>query len=316
MHYCVLGGTGFIGRHLVNELLMQGNTVSTLSRTPLDARYASAQRSRGVRSVIGDLADEAAVSDALSGADVCFHLVSTTLPRSSNEDPIYDITSNVGGTLALLQKAVLLGVPRVVFVSSGGTVYGPPQFLPVTENHPLEPNCSYGISKLAIEKYLHLFQTLYGLDYRIVRLANPYGEGQQVDRAQGAVTVFLHRAMAGESIEIWGDGSTVRDYLHVSDAVRGIVSVANDNSQERIFNIGSGEGHPLTYLIDEIKQLLRRDVNVRFLPGRPFDVPKNVLCIERARTVLGFEPKTSFADGLARTAKWLSASANRPDVIE
>ena len=306
MHCCLLGGTGFIGGHLLRKLLEQGHTVSLLSRKSADANMSLPPDlpTDRVRWIVGDFRDMSAVANALEGAEQCFHLVSTTLPRSSNDDPIYDISSNVNGTLAMLQTAISLGVKRVIFVSSGGTVYGTPQFLPVSENHPLEPNCSYGIAKLAIEKYLQLFLTLHGLDYRIIRLSNPYGEGQQFNRAQGAVSVFVHRVLTHERIDIWGDGSTVRDYIYVEDAVRGILGVANYSGGERIFNIGSGQGRSLNSILREIEMALRCTADVSYLPGRAFDVPTNVLSIDRARLLIGFNPETDFAEGLARTVEW------------
>lgn len=306
MRCCVLGGTGFIGQHLVQDLVCRGNAVTVLSRSDADTvRQTNPVFSvDAVQWVKGDWSDPVALAAALQGVETCFHLISTSLPRSSNEDPVADITTNVGGTLRLLDHAVALGVKKVVFVSSGGTIYGTPQFLPISESHPLEPNCSYGIGKLAVEKYLQLFSTLHGLDFGIVRLSNPYGEGQQVNRAQGAVSVFLDRVLRGQSIDIWGDGSTVRDYIYVADAVDGILRVADYRGPEKIFNIGSGTGRSLTDILAEIESLLGCKADVRFLAPRAFDVPVNVLCIERARTLLGFDAKVAFAQGIGRTANW------------
>ncbi|MGF6570702.1 UDP-glucose 4-epimerase [Paraburkholderia sp. GAS333] len=306
MRCCVLGGTGFIGQHLVQDLVCRGDDVTVLSRSDADAvrQTNPAFSVDAVQWVKGDWSDPVALAAAVQSVDVCFHLVSTSLPRSSNEDPVADITTNVGGTLRLLEHAVALGVKKVVFVSSGGTIYGTPQFLPISESHPLEPNCSYGIGKLAIEKYLQLFSTLHGLDFGIVRLSNPYGEGQQINRAQGAVSVFLDRVLRGQSIDIWGDGSIVRDYIYVADAVDGILRAAAYRGPEKIFNIGSGTGRSLTDILAEIESLLGCKADVRFLAPRAFDVPVNVLCIERARTLLEFAPKVTFADGIDRTASW------------
>lgn len=309
MRCCVLGGTGFIGQHLVQDLVGRGDAVTVLSRSDANAARQSNPvfSVDAVQWVRGDWSDPVALAAAARGVDVCFHLVSTSLPRSSNEDPVADLITNVGGTLRLLEHVVALGVKKVVFVSSGGTIYGKPQFLPISESHPLEPNCSYGIGKLAIEKYLQLFSTLHGLDFGIVRLSNPYGEGQQVNRAQGAVSVFLDRVLRGQSIDIWGDGSIVRDYIYVADAVDGILRAADYQGPEKIFNIGSGTGRSLIDILAQIESLLGCKANVRFLAPRAFDVPVNVLCIERARTLLGFDAKIAFAEGIGRTASWQKA---------
>ena len=119
----------------------------------------------------------------------------------------------------MLEVAQKNNIRKVIFVSSGGTVYGIPQEVPIKESHPTEPICSYGIGKLAIEKYLNLFHLLHGMDYCVLRLANPFGERQRVAAEQGAVTVFLDKALRNEEIAIWGDGSVVRDYFYVGDAV-------------------------------------------------------------------------------------------------
>src|SRR5262249_42060795 len=142
----------------------------------------------------------------LEGCQTCFHLVSTTLPKSSNADPVFDVESNVLATIRLLTQAIQTGLKKVVFVSSGGTVYGVPKQIPILETHATDPMCSYGITKLSIEKYLHLFHVLHGLDYTVLRLSNPFGEGQRVHASQGAVAVFLGKVLRGETVEIWGDG--------------------------------------------------------------------------------------------------------------
>lgn len=303
MNVCVLGATGFIGQHLVERLVLLGHQVSVLSRSEpsvSNIRFPA----KSVRWTVGDWNEPGKLVAALKKAEVCFHLISTTLPRSSNDDPIYDVTSNVCGTINLLETALISGCRKVVFVSSGGTVYGAPRSLPITELHPLEPNNSYGIGKLAIEKYLQLFFNLHGLEYGVVRLSNPYGEGQQPNRMQGAVSVFLHRALAQKTIEIWGDGSIVRDYVYISDAVDGLIKVANYAGAERIFNIGSGLGLSLLDIVSEIEKLLMRKINVHYTKGNQFDVPVNVLCIDRAKSLLGFEARMPFNLGLQRTAQW------------
>ena len=152
----------------------------------------------------GDFTSDSDVASAVIGCDVCFHLISTTLPKSSNLDPVFDIETNLMGTVRLLNQVVKSGVGKVIFLSSGGTVYGPPQEIPIVETHPTNPICSYGITKLAIEKYLELFYQLHGVDYTVLRLSNPFGERQRIESSQGAVAVFLGKALRGEKIEIWG----------------------------------------------------------------------------------------------------------------
>jgi len=253
----------------------------------------------------GDLVSEADVAEALVGCDVCFHLVSTTLPKSSNADPVFDVESNLLGTVRLLSLSVKAGLKKVVFVSSGGTVYGIPKTVPIREDHPTDPLCSYGITKLAIEKYLGLFRELHGLQCSVLRLANPFGERQRTHASQGAVAVFLAKALRGETIEIWGDGSVVRDYIHIDDVVSALLVALEKDTVEHVFNIGSGRGMSLNSVLDAIERVTGRKTLRQYLPGRPFDVPVSQLCIERARAELGWEPKVSFEDGVSRFADWI-----------
>jgi UDP-glucose 4-epimerase len=243
----------------------------------------------------------------LKECDVAFHLVATTLPRSSNEDPIHDLESNLLPTVRFLAAAVECGVRKVVFASSGGTVYGIPQTVPIAENHPKQPLCSYGIHKLAIEQYLHLFHSLHGLGYCVLRLANPFGERQRSDASQGAVAVFLDQALRGEEVTVWGDGCAVRDYVYVGDVASAFCLAATHPSATGVFNVGSGTGHSVNDLLAAIESLLGRAVPRRYSPARAFDVPVNVLDIGLANRVLGWRPRVTFRDGLARTLQWLQA---------
>ncbi len=304
MKYLVLGGGGFMGSFIVDALLARGDAVRIFDRPSL-VRYREFSPGEPVEWQEGDFQSAADLAAAVQGIDVVFHLVSTTLPKSSNDDPEFDVTSNVVGTIRLLDLSIRRGIRKVIFISSGGTVYGRPTTLPVGEDHPTEPIVSYGISKLAIEKYLRLYHELHGLEYAVLRVANPYGERQRVNAAQGAVAVFLHRALADQPIQIWGDGSVVRDYIHVSDVVDAFLAAAAYRGSQRVFNIGSGTGCSLNELLGHIESLLGRPVRREYLAARSFDVPASVLDITRAREVLGWSPSVSLRDGLARTIEFL-----------
>jgi len=302
MKCVVLGGAGFIGSHLVERLLAAGHAVRVFDlHDPGPA--GGFPRRRDIEWVSGNFLDPADVRRAVSGCAAAFHLVSTTLPKSSNEDPASDVESNVVGTLRLLETWRREGGGKVVFVSSGGTVYGVPRTVPITEEHPTHPISSYGITKLAIEKYLELYRVLHGVDYCVLRLANPYGERQRVASGQGAVTTFLQRAHRGEPIEIWGDGRVVRDYLYVGDVADALVRALDHKGERRVINIGSGVGRDLNQIVTAIERVLGRPVERRHQAGRVFDVPANVLDIGLARAELGWQPATAFEDGLARTLR-------------
>lgn len=299
----VLGGNGFIGSHLVDALIASGYGVKLFDRPNTVSLGGYKQ---GVEIVYGDLTCEADIAHALLDCDICFHLIATVLPGSSNLDPVFDIETNVIGTLKLLNYTVKFKTKKIIFLSSGGTVYGAPNELPIPEDHPTNPTCSYGISKLAIEKYLFLYKQLHGLNYVILRLANPFGERQRIQASQGAVAVFLGKALNGELIDIWGDGTVIRDYVYIADVVQAMLCALTYEGPEHVFNIGSGQGMSINDVLDNIELATGTKVNRRYTRGRSFDVSASVLSIERALDLLKWQPKTSFITGITRMMNWLA----------
>jgi UDP-glucose 4-epimerase len=303
----VLGGKGFIGSHLVDALRAAGHPVRVFDRADAVPLGGHGGANTGVEWCDGDFTAASDMARAVDGIHTCFHLISTTLPKSSNADPVFDVESNVAATVRFLEQAVRAGVKKVVFASSGGTVYGTPRAVPIDEEHPTNPISSYGITKLAVEKYLHLFQVLHGLSYAVLRPSNPFGERQRPQASQGAVAVFMGKVLRGEPVEIWGDGSVVRDYLYIGDLAAAFLAAAAYEGAARVFNIGSGRGHSLNEILDGIEQVTGRKAERRYLEARAFDVPTNVLSIARAKTHLKWAPTTSLLDGLERTARWMRA---------
>ncbi len=241
------------------------------------------------------------------------HGVWTTIPMTANADPAGDLSVNVISTIGLLEALCRrVNPPRLIFISSGGTVYGKLRHLPAHEDHALMPISAYGVSKASAEFYLGYYRTIYGLDCRIIRLANPFGGGQNFVRGQGAVTTFLHHALTGKPITIWGDGEIVRDYIHISDATAGIVAVAlaTQTNEYWTFNIASGHGISLNGILDELETQLSLKLDVRRLSGRSFDVPVSVLDVTRAHTQLGWSPHLSFSEGIARTLSDLTTNSD------
>lgn len=306
----VLGGRGFIGSHLVDALLNAGNFVRCFDRPHVTTLGEDHLSNSNFELYEGDLSCEADIAAALEGCDICYHLVSTTLPKSSNADPVFDVESNLLGTIRLLKHVVKAGLKKIIYVSSGGTVYGVPKQMPIPETHPTEPTCSYGITKLAIEKYLSLFKQLHGLDYTVLRIANPYGERQRIHASQGAVAVFLGKVLRSEPIEIWGDGSVVRDYIYISDVVDALLAVIDSTENEHVFNIGSDQGLSLNEVLLQIESVTGKTAIKRYMPSRTFDVPKNILSIERAKYLIGWSPKVNFEQGVSLFAQWLLQNPN------
>jgi UDP-glucose 4-epimerase len=221
------------------------------------------------------------------------------------------VQSNVIATLQLLDAMVEKKVGRIVFISSGGTVYGAPKYIPIDEKHPTDPEVSYGITKLAIEKYLHLYSHLHGIKQVSLRVANPYGERQRVETAQGAVGVFIHNVLKGTPIEIWGDGNVQRDFLHVSDVAEAFAKAVTYTGETSVFNISSGIGTSLNSLMSMIEEVSGAPVARNYKPGRSFDVPVSVLCNKLAQDDLGWSPRISMKDGIFRTFEWAKKESQK-----
>jgi len=300
MKCLVFGGNGFLGRHLCQTLLKSGYEVRVFDRPVRDIISRPAMQ---VEWYEGDFVNEEDVCEAMDGCEVVFHLISTTLPKNSNDNPAYDVESNVVGTIRMLSSAVRAGIKKVIFPSSGGTIYGVPKQIPISEDHPTDPICSYGITKLAIEKYLHLFHAAHGLDYSVLRIANPYGEGQRIQAAQGAIGVFIGKAIRHQPVEIWGDGTIIRDYIHVSDVSSAFVKAMEYSKAVRVFNIGSKEGRSLNDILEAIEDVIGAPIQRKYKSARNVDIPVNILDNSLAKAELNWDLSIKFEDGVARTVK-------------
>lgn len=302
MRILVLGGNGFIGSHLVDALLLAGHKVRVFDRGAELYRIPL----QGVDYRLGDFADVPAVAEALEGVDVVYHLVSTTVPSTSNLDPIADIKGNLINTIQLLQLMTQKDISRIVYLSSGGTVYGTPDVTPIPETHPLRPVCSYGVIKVAIENYLFMYQSLHGLEPVVLRASNPYGERQGHAGVQGVIGTFLNNVKSCEPIEIWGDGSVIRDYIHISDLV-GLCLNAGVSNYCGVLNAGSGVGHSIHDVILAVGCVVGETIAPVFKSGRPYDVPKVVLDISKAKLELDWKPEINLLEGVSKT--WVDSTS-------
>lgn len=300
MKILVIGGCGFIGSHVVDRLLARGHTVKVFDKQA--ERFRPPQKN--VEYQYGNFHDSMAVLDALVGCDAVIHLASTTFPGTADLDPMADVQGNLVGTVALLDCMVKVGVSRLLFLSSGGTVYGPPDMVPIPETHPLRPINSYGIVKASIEHYLEMYRITRGLSTISVRASNPYGPRQGHAGVQGVISTFLNRLLANEPLEIWGDGKVVRDYLYVRDLAE-FCAEAVSTDKVGPYNVGSGEGASLLEVVDLLRNVTGRDIKPLFKPGRKIDVQYSVLDVSKARTVLGWQPETDFLTGLRETWAWV-----------
>jgi len=296
----VIGGAGFIGSNLIDRLVRDGHEVIGYDVVP-------ARSEKSGRWIVGDFTKETNWRELLSGVDVCFHLAATLLPKASNDDPIRDVRENLCGTIAVLEAARCLGT-KIVFSSSGGTIYGRAAGDVCRETDSTEPLCSYGITKLAIERYLDLYYELHGVRSVALRIANPYGPRQRLNATQGAIAVFIGRVLRGHTIDIWGDGGVVRDYVHVYDVVDACIAAAGYGGRHRIMNVGSGAGTSLLDVVGAIERATSMAADKCHHPSRGFDVPRVVLDITRAREELRWEPRTPLDEGVKATVEWVLAS--------
>jgi UDP-glucose 4-epimerase len=299
----VFGGGGFIGSHLCEELLKEGYRVVIFEKLNFSKRNISSFIN-SVDVIEGDFSNEIDLKKALEGTDYVFHLVSSTLPANSNENPIYDVETNVIPTLKLLNEIIAAKIKKIIFISSGGTVYGIPDIIPIKEQFCGNPICSYGIVKKTIEHYLYLYKWLYGLDYYVFRLSNPFGERQNPALNQGAVSVFLWKTLQDKEIEIWGDGTITRDYLYIKDAVEVLIKSLQISAPFNIYNVGSGKGITLNELLKLISEVSGKRPKTVYKESRKIDVPVNILDITNTKKDFQWLPKTTLAEGIQKTIQY------------
>ncbi len=307
----VTGGAGFIGSHVVDGHLARGDRVWVVDdlssgrreNVPDGVELLEADiKSRTVRELMGD---------------VRFHLVNHHAAqidvRVSVRDPIHDARVNVLGLLNLLEGAVETGVNRVIYVSSGGVVYGEPEEIPTPETAPKLPLSPYGVSKLAGEQYLHYYRTVQGLEYVALRYSNVYGPRQDPHGEAGVVAIFSHRLLSGEELLIFGDGEQTRDYVYVKDVAHANLKAAElplpaeGGIDSRAFNVATGVGTSVNRLADTLESVANLRTGRVFRSPRAGELRHSTLDIERF-TARGWAPKWSLKDGLRETFQYIAAT--------
>jgi UDP-glucose 4-epimerase len=306
----VLGAGGFIGLNLCRALVAERAIVHGYGRPPL---YPAALPP--IRWTNAEFDDRDALSHALEGVEVVFHLLGGSVPEQAERDPASDLRDNAIASIELFRLCHLAGVQRVVFISSGGTVYGLPHQLPIPEDHPTDPISVYGIHKLLVEKHLGLLAHRHGLRSVVLRAANPFGPYQSPHRGQGVIATLIARRLSDSPVEIWGDGRVVRDFLHVDDLVRAMLAAACYDGPERVFNVGSGIGRSILEVLQEIDTVLGlKDAAIHHKSARPADVPVNVLDVGLIQRELRWIAQVDWREGLRGTAEWLRQSGMTPAV--
>lgn len=306
MKILLLGAAGFIGTNLTIELAKKTEDEITLvDRSKAFFKPIVSMDLKNVHILEADLTVDMDFDSILKDQEVVYHLVSTTVPTTSNQHISQELVSNVIFSANLFEACIRCGVKKVVFVSSGGTVYGKEVDCPLKEKTATNPISSYGVQKITIEKLLYLYRYMYGLDYRIIRLANPYGPYQRPNGVLGAVTTFTYKALKGDEITVYGDGSVVRDFIYIDDAIRAIMKIVNGENKHRTFNLGCGYGTSIKQVLETIEKALGIKLNVSYLEGRKVDVPVNYLDISRYEKYYGALNPISLEDGIRKTADFM-----------
>ncbi len=307
----ITGGNGFIGSHLVDALAASGKhevlVLGTRPR-PYDALPAD------VTFVQGDVRDANLLGCLLADYEIeaVYHAAWSSISETAIRNQTADIEKNLVPLVRLLDACRDSDVRRVLFLSTGGAVYGLPRTNLVNEDHPTHPISPYGITKLAAEKYLRMYRELHGLEYVILRPSVPYGPRQDPNRRQGAVTVFTHRALQGEPITIWGEGESLRDYFYVGDMVTPLINAMDiPFAGDMTFNLAGKRGYTLLELVSVLEEVLNVRVRVEHRERRKFDVPRLALDSSAAADRLGWCDRTSLAEGIRRTADWLEELLKR-----
>jgi UDP-glucose 4-epimerase len=298
----VYGANGFIGRHLVRRLAERTHLVRAVSRK-FDQHFAKSFSAR-VEFVEADLRQPLDMASTLQDVDTVIQLVSTSSPGMKNDHAIADIAENVVPHVQFLQSCVKAGVKRYIFLSSGGTIYGPNAPVPTPETSPTNPINSHGLTKLVVEKYIQMHGHVDGLEYIILRVANPFGPGQEFRKGQGLIPAILDHWRKNLPVKIFGNGMALRDYLYIDDLIDAIEAAVNLSGQPQlILNVGSGELRSVIEVVEAIEAVTHHNFPREYIGARVTDVDVASLDITMAKKSLDWSPKTKFHDGIQMTIR-------------
>jgi UDP-glucose 4-epimerase len=299
----VTGGAGFIGSNVVRLLLERGHEVRVLDNCSTGyadnlGPYPEAEL------VWGDIRDAEAVSAAMRGGDVVFHLAASVGNKKSIDEPLYDASHNVLGTINVLEAMREREVGNIVYSSSAG-IFGEPQYQPVDEAHPCEPDSPYGATKLCGEKLVLSYAKLYGIKAACLRYFNVYGENQRFDAYGNVIPIFATGIARGDAITIFGDGEQTRDFIDVRDVAAANAAAAENEEARGTFNVGTGTQITINRLVEILREVTGEDFDAVYGPPRPGDVRHCTADASRLREVLGVSPSTDIPENLERYYAWM-----------
>ncbi len=304
----VLGADGFIGSNLVKSLQKdEAYKIFTFDLFKNGVSKNINYFDDNLIMVHGNFLNKEDLKNALKNIDYVFHFIFLTTPGSSMNDPLMDINTNIVGTINLLEECVKANVKRIIFSSSGGAIYGNENKNIYTEEDTTNPISPYAISKLAIEKYLEYFKINRGLDYLILRYANPYGPGQNITGSQGIIPIFLNLIRQNKPITIFGDGENIRDYIFIDDLINITRSLFLKETKHKIYNVGSGKGESINKIVDIIAEVVKHKIIIENKPARLIDVKKIILDTSRIVNETNYVLKISMEEGIKKTWDWIKS---------
>lgn len=307
MNILVTGGAGFIASHIVDAFIENGHNVTIIDNLTTGREENINPKAKFYKA---DIRDDLTRIFEEGNFDVVNHHAAQIDVRRSVLDPIFDAGVNIIGTLNLLQNSVKFGVKKFMFASTGGAVYGEQDYFPADENHKQQPLSPYGISKLAVEKYLYFYKEVLGLKYTILRYANIYGPRQNPLGEAGVVCIFLDKILAGDQPIINGSGEQTRDYVYVKDVVKANLLTLNEEESE-IYNVGTGIETSVNELFRLINQNFNNSIKEVHGPAKAGEQMRSVITSEKLFKKFGWKPSTKLVDGLKETIDYYKSLASK-----
>ena len=302
MKIIVTGGAGFIGSHVVNAFIESGHEVVIVDDLSTGRKSNLNPAARFYQIDIRDPQIEEIFRT--EQPDFISHHAAQMDVRRSVADPLFDADVNILGSLKLIEYAKKYAIKKFIYISTGGAVYGEPEYLPCDENHPINPICQYGASKHTVEHYLYMYHVNYGLKYTVLRYPNVYGPRQDPHGEAGVVAIFCGKMLADEQVTINGDGEQTRDYVYVGDCARANVMVADENIASGIYNLGSGKGTSVNEIFTGLRDITGYKLAPVYGPAKVGETRFIYLSADKAARELGWQPTVSLAEGLRKTVDY------------
>lgn len=294
----IVGASGFLGRYVTNAMARSGYDVYGVGRSQERPYYLEDT----ITWIHGDARDLDFMTEIIRGKSVVLHLGGNGSPALANNAPLTSFIDGPLGSVTLMEACRIAGVERLIFASSGGTIYGPTDVVPTPEDHPSFGLGMYAVGKQVSEIYLKEFERLYGVKGFSLRISNPFGFGQRAAGGQGMIAYALESVRSRTAFNVYGDGKNIRDFIYAEDVADAFLACTVYSGEERVFNIGSGAGISIKEVLDVLDQHLSpHRVERVFAQSRSIDIPKSVLDISKAKRELRWEPTTSFSDGIKQT---------------